>query len=406
MKHLLPIILLSAFLACLVACGGDDPVPPEPVVPIPSDTTATDSIVPDTVEQDSTEEDTTEEDQLKVRFYDYNYDQFSYTANVPRTVFEVTDQKGREVSMSNVKGDGVFRITASADGYVSQCVRIRNRKIILSFVLQPTSTSGLLVKEVAEYAQDLVLNNDDANRKSSAIQTTMLLPQGNTVRNADSKDTVSIVAFQPAGYLFEPDNVVGNVITGAVAGVAITPFDAQFSDGVEVTLTLPMSAEGYSLRIDNVNNDDEGTVIVEKDRLHFGAMYGTEWQVLMDARLVNVEKEDSYLLTNQVKRSEHSKSNANGKYNGYVGHNVCKVGYVAESDLNFMEERFLTSLFGLFYDKTGLAYDFYGNYPFVVEYNLKQEVYHLTFEAAGRQFSAKVYGETGMEILNIAPDNP
>jgi len=191
------------------------------------------------------------------------------------------------------------------------------------------------------------------------------------------------------------------VTTGIAAwanGGTLTPgeSDEDIYEVGGVTFRMVPVEGGYTA----TSSDDEGSVEISGSELYFGSMRGAEWMVLMDARLVSIGREEIYLVKDQQERSDAKKVEVQGKMVCQlpISHRVAFSGYVKESDLNFMEERFLTSLYGIYAENLGVNYVCYGNHPFAISYNIKQTVYHLTFEAAGRRFRAKVYGDFKLEV--------
>ncbi len=397
MKQLLPTTLLFFLFTCLVACGEEEPVPTLP--PGAEDTTEVDTVVPDTIPTDTTEVDTDNAKRLNFFYSGEECPPFGVKCDLPGKVYKhYYDVHGKETDIMSLKPHEVYLITVGADGYITQSVEARNNSQLMPFVLQRIPKSGRRVSEVENCDGDMQFASSQESESSTGLRATMRIAGGSKVENAGERDSVAIVPYLPAAYAISREPAEGELITGAVAGVAVTPLGAYFPDGVECSLTLPMSAEGYSLSMSS--SDDEGSVEISGSELYFGSMRGAEWMVLMDARLVSIGQEEIYLVKDQQERSDAKKVEVQGKMVCQlpISHRVAFSGYVKESDLNFMEERFLTSLYGIYAENLGVNYVCYGNHPFAISYNIKQTVYHLTFEAAGRRFRAKVYGDFKLEV--------
>ena len=126
---------------------------------------------------------------------------------------------------------------------------------------------------------------------------------------------------------------------------------------------------------------------------------------MMDARIVSFETERLCVKNGTMHSSTERHTTGADKRKLYLAtvHAEKHWGFESETELNFMEERYLRNLFGVHAKGEGRLHC-RANHPFTLTYNIIQEVHHVTFEAGGRQFRVKIYGNAYMDILEATPD--
>ena len=400
MKNLLYLYLFLLGVASLAACGGDDPAPVAPDEPTPADTTPVDSMEADTTRVDSVATDSVPHFFCEEYVYSNTNDLLSCAGGtITFSNGESTIKSGRKIEVGDL-----LHYEYCRSGYVCQqgWLNIVFPRI-LTILMQPVSVTGWGVWDVSEAQEDIEIQNDARNRENTNLMSEARIPAGCIVRNADYYgDIVSLVTFWPAACRVG-DLIEGHELSGAVAGVAVTPLGASFSKDVDVQLTFPLPVEGYGLSVES--EQGEGSVMIEGRQVAFSVRDGAEWTLMMGARIVGIEQEERLLLSDYTMHSENQRMSYPDRKVLYQAEVLSqrRRGYEAETELNFLEERFLESLFGSFREE-GSWFFTRSNRPCTVRFNVVQTVYHITFEAAGRRFRAAIYGFSRLDILEATPD--
>ena len=410
MRHAFHILLIVIFTTGFMACGGDEPIPTSPAEEGQgADSTATE--IADTTITDSTK---TEKDSLKVvvdieRTKNYCH-HVNYTNNGEKTGMVITDKlsHGDTVwtifNMGGVEGEK-YRFELIREGYVGQNVAMtlytsRN----LDFDLQPESTTGLAQGKADTGKEGILLTNDSTNLARTGLAASVHLPQGSRIGKGKAGDRLSAVTFLPTATDCDLTSMdAGDIVEGAVAGVAITPFGLDLPDGAEVAVTLPIPMDGYY--ISAISGNTRESVGGTGREIDFTTHRGTEWILTMEARIVAVTKERRLIVEGlETRRWQPSMVKINGEW--YYAADLRfthAIGYESDSQLNFVEERFLTSCFGRKGEHEVLT-EIGSNHTCTIKVNIFQDTYHFTFEAGGRQFQATVYGNCQVEVAS-AYDN-
>lgn len=400
MKKLLPIVFSFFLFTCLVACGGDEPVPTLP--PGAEDTTEVDTVLPDTIPTDTTEVDTTE------------VEPFVWKAGIleqPYIYFTSTRGKGLRTRSLDLFGNDLdyrpepnepYQYVVSARGCDSIQFYVQipfTRNISLELPLH--SQAGIGKWDPNESSEGIKLCNDERNRQETQVEAEVSFPPHCYIGNMMySGDSLLVCAYQPPACMLG-NLQKGGTLSGAVAGITLAPVVASFDKEVDISVMLPVDVSAYALELMS-GSQEEGSVENVAGTIRFTTNHGGFFTLLMNATIVSLRKESIEIMSHV---SSHSRpADAKGKVHAVFIDNRIYYGYEADGDMGFMESRFLNSLFG----KYGISEDgnchCTANRPFTMEYNVTQAVYHLTFEAAGRSFSARVYGETELEVINIIPD--
>ena len=390
MRLLFHINLFLLFVLALVGCGGDEPVPSIPEEP-QTDTTAIDTV----------SEDTTIEDEDS----DFECVYIPYAELAPEG--ECKQEGARQYQYDkNGKLDYTCKkydkyvVEARCEGYLSQ--RVYSQFIFyrtMFFDLQPPSTTGKRVEEIERSTSPTTLHNDEVNQSNTGITAEATFPVGCQVEGAESADTVSLVTFLPAACLVD-DPEKGAPVLGAVAGVTLTPLGSYFTEGGNVCLTLPMDVEGYRFMARTIDGEETGAK-VKGNQVSFDAFLGDEWTLNVEARITDVSVEQIYRAKEQSMPTRHNIL-VSKYYIAYAYAIPAGYGFEAETPLNFIEERMLYALYGG-HGWYSSSYVCQANRNCTILYNVFQDVYHITFEAGGRQFKAKVYGDTWLEIVSATP---
>ena len=410
LRHAFHILLLVIFTTGFMACGGDEPIPISPAEEGQgADSTATE--IADTATADSTK---TEKDSLKVlvdieKINNYRH-YVNYTSDGKKTGMVVTDKYSHGDTVSSVfnmgggKGEK-YRFELICEGCVSQSVAMtlytsRN----LDFDLQPESTTGIALGMADTNKDGILLKNDSTNQARTGVGASVHLPQGNRIGKGKVGDRLSAVTFLPTATNCDLTSMeVGDIVEGGVAGVTITPFGLDFPDGAEVAVTLPIPMDGY--HISAISDNLRETVGGTGREIDFTTHQGAEWTLTMEARIVAVTKERRLIVEGlETKRWQPASVKINGKW--YYAADLRfthAIGYESDSQLNFVEERFLTSCFGRKGEHEVLT-EIGSNHTCTIKVNVFQDTYHFTFEAGGRQFQATVYGNCQVEVAS-AYDN-
>ena len=271
---------------------------------------------------------------------------------------------------------------------------------MMRFDMQPCSTSGISVHEVNATTGRITVLNDTDNQQTTGLKATISIA-GGSIGHIGDNSLFSSVAFLPAASPADQLIVQGQTIKGAVAGVAVTPFKATFGEMAHVCITLPQNVEEHRLSVMSFERNRAAAVVRGQD-VEFDVPSGQEWAVLMEAKVVDIETDTVYMVYQGNGRSIYS-----GIYEAMrefyyqdILRDRMQTGYEAESELDFMEERFLKSIFGVrsdIFTEIRVCAD----HRFNMVYNLGQELHHIIFEAAGHRFRAKVYGNPFAEVVSL-----
>ena len=406
MKTLFYLCNAMILVLALVACGGDEPVPVGPDQPT-EDTTVVDTVPTDTVVEDTTEMDSTE-DALEVYFPEH-YPLYFAESNVEWTEYLFNGwlqmkprYNGNYFPYDN--GMETNSVKCSHEGYVTQRVEFQwalSRAV--TFTLMENPEGGTPITDITHSRETLTLSNEARNQEETGIKVELLLHGGTKVENADSTSCIMPVAYMPAlsnlGMDMPPANTM---LYGAIGGLTILPVTGTLDRDGQARVTLPYLLEGQKIKARSPDGW-EIPVTAEGQTAVFDLPVLGDWHIEMEARVVSVTMERDYLDQNLILEWNMPVTSVNCLYTDYYKR---RVGFEAESDLLPIEERYLTSLFGRretygerLYDTKGIQTLLYFNHPCHVVYDVWQEVYHLTFEAVGHRFQAKVYGEPHFEII-------
>lgn len=409
MKTLFDLCNAMLFVLALIACGGDEPVPIGPETPAEDTTQVVDTVPADTVVEDSTERDNSfayyiKKEEGVAQDFQCNIPDYEYCITSVQRGFP--DLEGCYVPSEahfnfTVPLDEEFMFSIRQKGFVSQTVwsRVMWPRTMM-FDMQPCSTSGMTIDKVNVATGRIYVNNDARNQQATGLKATVDITGGCIGQPEENDSMFSAVTFLPAASPANQLVTVGGTLAGAVAGVAVTPFEVPFRGNAHVRLTLPQNMEGHRL---SVISSDRISVpaTVNGENVEFYISSGREWNIMMEAKVVEIKTDTMYIIYQKSGQEESGVTRANSQYK-FTGNIRIKeqTGYWAESELDFMEERFLTSLFGVRAD-ISLQFWVCANHRFNMVYNVGQELHHITFEAAGRQFRAKVFGNAFIEIACI-----
>ena len=409
MKTLFYLCNAMMIVLALVACGGDEPAPVGPNEPT-EDTTVVDTVPTDTMVEDTTERDSSisyyiQAEERILQDFQCNLEEYEYSLNSVQGGFpdfhENFSSSRNKAPRFEVPLDEDFILSLRKQGYVKQTVwsRVMWPRMI-RFDMQPCSTSGMSVNEVNAATGRVSVLNDTDNQQTTGLKATVSIMGGSIGQTGDDS-LFSAVTFLPAASPADQLVVEGQTLKGAVAGVAVTPFKTTFGEKAHVCVSLPQNVEGHRLSVMSFERDRAAAVVKGQD-VEFDVPSGQEWAVLMEAKVVGIETDTVYM-----EYQEYGRGTGVGIYEATrefyymdILRHYAQTGYEAESELDFMEERFLKSLFGV---RSDILTEIMicADHRFNMVYNLGQEVHHITFEAAGRRFRARVYGNTFAEVVSL-----
>ena len=403
MKTLFYLCNAMMFVLALIACGGDEPVPVGPNEPT-EDTTVVDTVPTDTVVEDTTAENT-----LEVYFPEH-YPLYFVESNVEWTEYFFngwykTKYRYNGNYFSYDGGMETNSVECSHEGYVTQRVEFQwalSRAV--TFTLMENPEGGTPITDIAHSQEAMALSNEARNQEGTGIKVELLLHGGTKVDNADSTSCIMPVVYIPALSNLGMDMPAANtMLYGAIGGLTILPVAGTLDRDGQAHVTLPYHLEGLKMRARNPDGW-EMPVTAEGQKASFNLPVLGDWHIEMGTKVVSVTMERDYLDQNLILEWNMPITTTNILYTDYYKR---RVGFEAESDLLPIEKRYLTSLFGKretygerLYDTKGIQTLLYFNLPCRVVYDVWQEVYHITFEAAGHRFQAKVYGEPHFEITD------
>jgi len=406
MKTLFYLCNAMMFVLALVACGGDEPVPVGPDQPTEDTTEVVDTIPTDTVVEDTTEEDT-----LEVYFQQIN-PRYFVESNLEWTeyLFNGWSKNKPQYNGTNFIYDESMPINSMEcghEGYVTQRVEFQwALSRTLTFTLLQNPERGTPVTDITYSQEALTVSNEVRNQEETGIKAELLLHGGTKVDNADSTSCIMPVAYMPAlsnlGMDMPPANTM---LYGAIGGLTILPVTGTLDRDGQARVTLPYLLEGQKIKARSPDGW-EIPVTAEGQTAVFDLPVLGDWHIEMEARVVSVTMEWDYLAQNLILETPPGVP-ITMIGNLYTESFDRRVGFEAESNLRPLEERYLTSLFGrketyidlTHGDLTKIRATLLYNHLCRIVYDVWQEVYHLTFEAAGHRFQAKVYGEPHFEII-------
>ena len=395
MRLLFHINLFLLLVLALVGCGGDEPVPVIPEEP-QTDTTAV-----DTVSEDTTAADTLAEDSFMIYYHGYG--------NIGLKCYIESDVEGTEFSWEGrwaFSEDAIYYgkdeshiITASKKGYVSQSVLLHTpfcRR--LDFVMHPLPTSGVTVRQLREAKEPIQLSNSVENREKTGMEVRLTFPEACEIDGAKDKELVSVVALPPVATAIE-NLEEGRIVSAAIGCFTVTPVGCDLAKKAHAQIAFPYQLDGYTLKATMLDGWRMG-MKTEGNTAAFDMPDIGEWSIEMEAKVADYYTEPFYIEKGETLQCTQKNFMPMLKlyYKGF--------GYEAESPLNDFEQVFLVSLFGNTEKtpyRTRISYQFWYNKLCTIVYNIVQDIHHITFEAAGRQFKAKVYGDVHPEIVSATP---
>lgn len=394
MRHLFHINLFLLLVLALVGCGGDEPVPSIPEEPQTDTTQVTDTIMEDTTKEETLAEDT----------FTYSYMGGGNLACYMASDVEETDfsWEGRWAFSEDAiyyGKDESHIITASKKGYVSQSVLLHTpfcRR--LDFVMHPLPTSGVTVRQLREAKEPIQLSNSVENREKTGMEVRLTFPEACEIDGAKDKELVSVVALPPVATAIE-NLKGGSIVSAAISSFVVTPAGYDLTKKAQAQISFPYQMDGYTLKATTLDGWHIG-MKTEDNMASFDMPDIGEWSIEMEAKVVDYYTEPFY-----IEKGETLQCTQNDFMPMLKLYNK-GIGYEAESPLNDFEQVFLVSLFGnteksLY--RTRVSYQFWYNKRCTVVYDIFQDIHHVTFEAGGRQFKARVYGDVHLEIVSATP---
>ncbi|MBR1789083.1 MAG: hypothetical protein IJ762_07860 [Bacteroidaceae bacterium] len=395
MRHLFHTNLFLLLVLALVGCGGDEPMPPIPEEP-QTDTTQ----VTDTIKEDTTREDTLAEDTFTYSYIGDNSLSCYISSDVEDTEFSWEGRWDFFEDAIYFGKDESHIITASKKGYVSQSVLLHTpfcRR--LDFVMQPLPASSLTVRQLMEAKEAIQLSNSVENREKTGMEVRLTFPEACEIDGAKDEEKVSVVALPPVATAI--DNLEeGRIVSAAIGYFAVTPEGYDLAKKAHAQIAFPYQLDGYALKATMLDGWRIG-MKTEGNTAAFDMPDIGEWSIEMEAKVADYYTEPFYIEKDETLQCTQKNFMPMLKlyYKGF--------GYEAESPLNDIEQVFLVSLFGNTEKnpyRTRVSYQFWYNKLCTIVYNIVQDIHHVTFEAGGRQFKAKVYGDIHLEIVSATPN--
>ena len=381
----------------LAVCGGGgaEPMPPIPEGP-QTDTTQ----VTDTIKEDTTREDTLAEDTFTYSYIGDNSLSCYISSDVEDTEFSWEGRWDFFEDAIYFGKDESHIITAGKKGYVSQSVLLHTpfcRR--LDFVMQPLPASSLTVRQLMEAKEAIQLSNSVENREKTGMEVRLTFPEACEIDGAKDEEKVSVVALPPVATAI--DNLEeGRIVSAAIGYFAVTPKGYDLAKKAHAQIAFPYQLDGYALKATMLDGWRIG-MKTEGNTAAFDMPDIGEWSIEMEAKVADYYTEPFYIEKGETLQCTQKNFMPMLKlyYKGF--------GYEAESPLNDIEQVFLVSLFGNTEKnpyRTRISYQFWYNKLCTIVYNIVQDIHHVTFEAGGRQFKAKVYGDIHLEIVSATPN--
>ena len=392
--------LFLMFVLALIGCGGDEPLP------VPEEPKRQDTIVVDTTETDTVSSDTAEKFVFEYRISQEGMVHCFLSSNTKDTEYTWDGRWGfsnKEHEFYHLKEEAKY-VTASCQGYVPQGILLQTPfSRTIDFALQPMPSGGTAIQEINEAIGGLTIANSRENQESNRIAARLTFPDGLKIEGGKNEEKLTLTTFVPAASPIE-DMKEGYIMSGAIAGLTVGSSDLMLSKEVNATVTLPYALDGYSLKA-TTPDGWRIPIAAKENTATFGLPELDEWAIEMEAKVMEITTGREYIL--------QGKSEYFPYYAQYFpigeGKILKKRGFEADSSLNEIEERFLVSLFGKYNDNPSWAsnhetFTIEYNAPCTMVYDVWQDVHHMTFEAGGRQFRARIYGDVHIEVLSITQD--